>query len=592
MDSSPPMSLRESLRQALLRREAKSSRRRLTVLPQSSVDFSSNDFLSLSTSPVFRDRFLDLIQQAPPLYPFASGGSRLLDGNSTYAEELENFIADFHSAPSGLLFNSGFDANVGVFSCIPQPGDLIVYDELVHASAREGMRLSRAGKRVPFSHSSPSSLDEVLQSHIAADPLIQTGSRNVFIAIESIYSMDGDVAPIQDFIRVVDRLLPRGNGYFIVDEAHATGVFGPRGAGVIQGLGVEKRMFIRVHTFGKALASHGAIVLCCPDTRDYLINYARSLIYTTAMGFPFLASIRAAYELLAEGETEQHQTKLQQLVAYFRDRLAELDAWDPAAFQVDHFPTSPIFSVRSRFPRQLAAACQQKGFVVRAIMAPTVPAGRERVRVCLHAGNTVEEIDGLVDTFKSCSSCYKPTCPGAESCQTLYEISDLVVAYAQQSEMISPPVNAPTPAPPTQIPTEQAPADASDSDNDGKINWKKKLAIEATECVFRGVHLSAPPFPFRQRWDVRARHEIGERKNRGRKRKRREYEEYDDEEYKYFDNEDFQRMYESIAATLATVAAAHTSAQPTKRRKKAMKKKKQGRVGNDVAGPGAAGSSA
>jgi 8-amino-7-oxononanoate synthase len=323
-----------------------------------------------------------------------------LDGNSIYAEELENFIAGFHNAPSGLLFNSGFDANVGVFSCIPQPGDLIVYDELIHASAREGMRLSRAGKRVPFSHSSPSSLDEVLQSHIAADPLIQTGSRNVFIAIESIYSMDGDIAPIQDFIQVVDRLLPRGNGYFIVDEAHATGVFGPRGEGVVQGLGVEKRMFIRVHTFGKALASHGAIVLCCPDTRDYLINYARSLIYTTAMGFPFLASIRAAYELLAEGETEQHQTKLQQLVAYFRDRLAELDAWDPAAFQVDHFPTSPIFSVRSRFPRQLAAACQQKGFVVRAIMAPTVPAGRERVRVCLHAGNTVEEIDGLVDTFK------------------------------------------------------------------------------------------------------------------------------------------------------------------------------------------------
>ncbi|GFF35977.1 putative 8-amino-7-oxononanoate synthase 2 [Aspergillus udagawae] len=400
MDISPPKSLRDSLRQALLRREAKSSRRRLTVLPQSSVDFSSNDFLSLSTSPVFRERFLELLHQAPPLYPFASGGSRLLDGNSAYAEELENFIADFHGAPSGLLFNSGFDANVGVFSCIPQPGDLIVHDELIHASAREGMRLSRAGRRVPFSHSSPSSLEEVLQSQIADDPLIQTGSRNVFIAIESIYSMDGDIAPIQEFIRVVDRLLPRGNGYFIVDEAHATGAFGPRGAGVVQGLGVEKSMFIRVHTFGKALASHGAIVLCCPVTRDYLINYARSLIYTTAMGFPFLASIRAAYELLAEGETEQHQTKLQQLVAYFRDRLAELDAWDSAAFQVDHFPTSPIFSVRSRFPRQLAAACQQKGFVVRAIMAPTVPAGRERVRVCLHAGNTVEEIDGLVDTFK------------------------------------------------------------------------------------------------------------------------------------------------------------------------------------------------
>ncbi|KAH1556306.1 hypothetical protein KXX57_001353 [Aspergillus fumigatus] len=579
MDSSPPKSLRESLRQALLRREAKSSRRRLTVLPQSSVDFSSNDFLSLSTSPAFRGRFLDLLHRAPPLYPFASGGSRLLDGNSTYAEELEKFIAEFHSAPSGLLFNSGFDANVGVFSCIPQPGDLIVYDELIHASAREGMRLSRAGKRVPFSHSSPDSLDEVLQSHIAADPLIQRGSRSVFIAIESIYSMDGDIAPIQDFLRVVDRLLPQGNGYFIVDEAHATGVFGPRGAGVVQSLGVEKRMFIRVHTFGKALASHGAIVLCCPDTRDYLINYARSLIYTTAMGFPFLASIRAAYELLVEGQTEPHQTKLQQLVAYFRDRLAELDAGDSAAFQVDHFPTSPIFSVRSRFPRQLAAACQQKGYVVRAIMAPTVPAGRERVRVCLHAGNTMEEIDGLVDTFKSCSSCYKPTCPGAESCQTLHAISDLVVTYAQPPDPTSPPLDVATPAPTAEFPAEQASVDAShsDSDSDGKINWKNKLAIEATECVFRGVRLSVPPFPFRQRWDEAACHEIGERKNRGRKRTRREYEECDDEEYEYVDNGNFQTMDDTIAAAaLATIAAANTTSHPTKRRKKAMRKKQGG----------------
>ncbi|KAA8643336.1 aminotransferase class I/II-fold pyridoxal phosphate-dependent enzyme [Aspergillus tanneri] len=395
--SSPKKCLRDSLRQALHRRELRSVRRRLTVLPQSSVDFSSNDFLSLSTSPLFRARLLNHLQQASPLYPFASGGSRLLDGNSTYAEELENYIADFHGAPKGLLFNSGFDANVGVLSSIPQPGDLMVYDELIHASAREGMRLSRAGKRFSFAHSSPDSMEDVLRSQIEHDPLIQDGSRNVFIAIESIYSMDGDIAPIQEFVQIVDRLLPRGNGYFIVDEAHATGAFGPRGAGVVQDLGLEDRMFIRVHTFGKALASHGAIVLCCPDTRDYLINYARSLIYTTALGFPFLASIRTAYELLSEGET-QHR-KLQQLIRYLRTRLGEIDFCDPAIFQVDHFPSSPIFSLRSPVPRELAAVCQRSGFVVRAIMAPTVPAGKERVRVCLHAGNTMEEIDGLIQTI-------------------------------------------------------------------------------------------------------------------------------------------------------------------------------------------------
>jgi 8-amino-7-oxononanoate synthase len=251
------MTLLDSLNSALARREAKSARRRLTVLPQTAVDFSSNDFLSLSTSPAYRNRFLGHLNDTPESFPFASGGSRLLDGNSAYAEELERFVAAFHKAPTALLFNSGFDANVGVLSSIPQPGDLILHDELIHASVHEGMRLSRAGKRKMFAHSSPVALREVLKAEVEADRAVQTGTRNVFIVIESIYSMDGDVAPIKEFIQVVDELLPRGNGYFIVDEAHATGVFGPRGAGVVQQLGVQDRMFIRVHTFGKALASHG-----------------------------------------------------------------------------------------------------------------------------------------------------------------------------------------------------------------------------------------------------------------------------------------------------------------------------------------------
>ncbi|KAL4898669.1 pyridoxal phosphate-dependent transferase [Aspergillus ambiguus] len=395
-----PSSLRESLRHALRRREAKSSRRRLTVLPALSVDFSSNDFLSLSTSPAYRARFLEHLHDAPPLHPFASGGSRLLDGNSAFAEDLEAFIAGFHNAASGLLFNSGFDANVGVLSCIPQPGDVIVYDELVHASAREGMRLSRAGTRISFSHSSAQSLAEVLEAQIEADSMVRDGSRNVFVVVESVYSMDGDVAPLREFVDAVDRLLPLGNGYFIVDEAHATGSFGPRGAGIVQELGLEDRMFIRVHTFGKALASHGAIVLCCSDTRDYLVNYARSLIYTTALGFPFLASIRTAYEMLSEGETQPLQEKLQFLVSYLRKRLSELDTSDSTLFEVDHFPNSPIFSLRSSIPRKLAETCQREGFVVRAIMAPTVPMGKERVRVCLHAGNTTDDIDGLVGTIQ------------------------------------------------------------------------------------------------------------------------------------------------------------------------------------------------
>lgn len=250
-------SLVNSLSQALSRREAKSARRRLTVLPQDTADFSSNDFLSLGTSSAYRRRFMTHLNNAPESFPFASGGSRLLDGNSAYAEELEQFVAEFHQAPTALLFNSGFDANVGVLSSIPQPGDVFLYDELIHASAHEGMRLSRAGKRVMFAHSSAAGLRDALRTLVRDDSCVQAGTKNVFIVIESIYSMDGDVAPIKDFIQVVDEVLPRQNGYFIVDEAHSTGVFGPRGAGVVQDLGVQDRMFIRVHTFGKALASHG-----------------------------------------------------------------------------------------------------------------------------------------------------------------------------------------------------------------------------------------------------------------------------------------------------------------------------------------------
>ena len=147
------------------------------------------------------------------------------------------------------------------------------------------------------------------------------------------------------------------------------------------------------------VANWTAIVLCSPDVRDYLVNYARSLIYTTALGYPFLASIRAAYELLSEGQTEHIRQTLQHRIQLLRLRLAQLNP-NPALFQVDHSPSAPILSLRTPFPRQLAEACQRAGFVVRAIMAPTVPQGQERVRLCVHAGNTVEEVDGLVATIR------------------------------------------------------------------------------------------------------------------------------------------------------------------------------------------------
>lgn len=190
-----------------------------------------------------------------------SGGSRLLDGNSTYAEQLEKSIASFHDAPSGLLFNSGFDANMAVFSCIPQLGDVILYDQHIHASVHEGMRLSRAGRCLPFAHNSVADLERVLGGQLQKDSLLSDGTRNVFVATESLYSMEGDVAPLKDMVQVIEKLLPRGNGYLIVDEAHSTGLFGPHGGGVVQELGLSSHVFARLHTFGKALSSHGGMMI-------------------------------------------------------------------------------------------------------------------------------------------------------------------------------------------------------------------------------------------------------------------------------------------------------------------------------------------
>lgn len=196
-------------------------------------------------------------------------GSRLLDGNSTDAESLERFISHFHNAEAGLLFNSGYDANVSFFSCVPQPGDTIVYDELVHASVHDGMRMSRVEKRIAFKHNcvegdshttkGRASLGGVLEALTEGEQgrAAREGRMSIFIAIESVYSMDGDVAPLREMVACVERHLPRGNGYVIVDEAHSTGLFGDNGRGLVCELGLESRVFARLHTFGKALSALG-----------------------------------------------------------------------------------------------------------------------------------------------------------------------------------------------------------------------------------------------------------------------------------------------------------------------------------------------
>lgn len=390
------------------------------------VDFSSNDYLSLSSSSEIHRAFVGRLRQDRGR--LGSGGSRLLDGNSSLAERLERKIARFHGAEAALLFTSAFDANVGLLACVPQPGDIILYDELIHASVHDGMRLSRAGKTVPFSHASvvakpaaasldtgmsdpdggaagsgSASLDATLRTLTAGDggARVKQGRTSVFICVEGIYSMDGDVLSLATLVATLDRHLPARNCYVIVDEAHSVGVVGPRGRGVVADAGPElqARVWARVLGFGKAMGCTGGAVLCSDVARRYLINYARTLIYTTAMGDPALAALDAVYDFIVDGGAEARRRRLRGLVRLAHRTLLSLArdrdsrrSWIRVGAGL---PTSPIIPVLTPQARSLAAHCQRAGFIVRPIVAPTVPYGKERVRVCLHAGNTARDVLGL-----------------------------------------------------------------------------------------------------------------------------------------------------------------------------------------------------
>ena len=268
------------------------------------IDFCSNDLLSLGRTGEIRKAFLEELARNPD-FALYSGGSRLMGGNYDYIEEVEQEIADFHGAETALIVNSGYEGNMAIYSAIPRPGDAIVYDELIHASAHGGMEKSLALTKIAFRHNDVNSLQETMANIVDTQPMIRDGSRSLIVSVESVYSMDGDVCPLLEMLEVAREICPKGNAVFIVDEAHATGILGPKGAGLVNALGVEKDIAVRLHTCGKALASNGAVILGNSTVRSVLINFARSVIYTTAPSFPIVAGIRAAYNLLRTGATHK-----------------------------------------------------------------------------------------------------------------------------------------------------------------------------------------------------------------------------------------------------------------------------------------------
>jgi 8-amino-7-oxononanoate synthase len=357
------------LAKRLEERRQQNAYRRLR-LPDEKADFCSNDYLGIVTN--------NRLQAASPA-SFRSGstGSRLLAGNYALIEETEAEIARFHEAEAGLIFNSGYDANSGLLSSIARKGDTILYDALSHASLRDGIRLSFA-RSWPFRHNDPEDLEKKLQRASGNT----TGA--CFVVTESVFSMDGDQAPLPEIARLCESY----QAHLIVDEAHATGVTGARGEGLVQASGTAHRCFARVHTFGKALGTHGAIVLGSGTLRNYLINFSRPFIYTTALPESSIAAIREAYRVFPGMDRERKD--LSQLIRQFQQ--AEL----PFEVLKSQTPIQGVIVPGNDAVKKLADSLQAEGLDVRPILYPTVPANTERLRIVLHAFNTAAELTRLI----------------------------------------------------------------------------------------------------------------------------------------------------------------------------------------------------
>ena len=347
------------------------------------VDFSSNDYLGFSASKqIFEGAHNYLLKNN--ISHNGATGSRLISGNHGLYAITERYLAAFHSTEAALVFNSGYDANVGFFSSVPQKGDIVLYDEYIHASIRDGLRLSNAAA-YKFAHNDIGKLTEAVKRYRERGT-----DGEIYVVTESVFSMDGD-SP--DLIVLTD-ICQKYNCLLVVDEAHALGVFGAKGEGLVQSLQVQDKVFARIVTFGKGLGCHGAAVLgsCC--LKEYLVNFARSFIYTTGLPPHSLATILTSYNYLEQCYAERN--RLKDIISFFKQEVKRL--------QLKSFidSTSAIHCAvvpGNENARNISSVLQQNCFGVKAILSPTVPLGQERLRFCLHSYTTKEQITGVLELF-------------------------------------------------------------------------------------------------------------------------------------------------------------------------------------------------
>lgn len=320
------------------------------------IDFISNDYLGLSHFSLSEN------------YKGATG-SRLISGNSKVIEECESNLAELFSASDALCFNSGYDANLGFFSTVPQAGDVVFYDEEIHASVRDGLRLSRA-RNFAFKHNDINHLEELLVKFKSSD--------TIFIATEGLFSMNGDVAKVEELLSVAEKF----NAILVIDEAHSCGVLGEMGKGLLAQLNDS---VVKLVTFGKAYGGHGAVILSSTLIKEYLINFCRTFIYTTALP---IESYKRMIEVV-QNDCSNNRKLLQKNIEYFRSKI-NLDLISSEV--------SPIQIIRGSkdFLKELEGRLKSNNVAAKIIYPPTVKEGEECLRICLHSFNSRKEIDLLI----------------------------------------------------------------------------------------------------------------------------------------------------------------------------------------------------
>ena len=358
------------LQDKLSQREAEQALRSLKLTPQDLVDFSSNDYLGFSKN----ESITDLVYKKRDDYKNqdqSASGSRLLTGNYPMIDDFEIYLQSFYECDAATVFNSGYDANLGLLSSIAQRQDLILYDELSHASIRDGIALSKA-KAYKFKHNDINDLESKLIR-------FKNQFKTIYVVTEHVFSMDGDRSEVDDILKVCKT----HNAYFILDEAHAVGVLNANGCSQ-----QSQDIFARVVTFGKAFGSHGAAVLGSINLKTYLINFAKSFIYTTAPTSEITARNWASH-LYLEKNTGEFDV-LRSLIERFKDEICSNNL-STYFIESDSAIQSCVVSGNEQV-KSISNQLQLQGFDVRPILSPTVPKGKERLRFCLHSFNKREDI--------------------------------------------------------------------------------------------------------------------------------------------------------------------------------------------------------